>query len=122
MFIHIFELSNQTGAATVEDVYQKVSASNTGTGFRGPPDVNNKQVDIEAIIAKIDKEISPIQPLSNPEESDNELQTKVNFLGEEVLEDPMDNIKGLVSQSSVQISQSKDSQSREVGLLGCTTG
>uniref|UniRef100_A0A7N2KK34 Zinc knuckle CX2CX4HX4C domain-containing protein n=1 Tax=Quercus lobata TaxID=97700 RepID=A0A7N2KK34_QUELO len=113
---------NQTTTATAEDVYQKVSVSNMGTGFRGPPDGNNKQADFEAIIAEIDKEISPIQPLSNPGDSENELRTKVNLLGEDVGEDLVDIRKGLGSQPSVQISQSKDSQSREVGLLGCTTG
>lgn len=112
----------QTMAATAKDVYQKVSVPNMGTGFQGPPDVNNKQANFKAIIAEIDKELSPIQPLSNPGVSESELRTKVNLLGEEAREDPVDIMKGLGSQQSVLVSQSKDSQSREVSLLGGTTG
>ena len=112
----------QTMAATAKVVYQKVSVPHMGIGFRGPPNVNNKQADFEAIIAEIDKESSPIQPLPNLRVSESELRTKVNLLGEEARKDPVDIMKGLGSQQSVLISQSKDSQSREVSLLGGTTG
>ncbi|KAK7841455.1 hypothetical protein CFP56_015430 [Quercus suber] len=105
----------ETAAAKAKDINQNVSVSNKGTGFRGLSD-------FEAKIAEIDKEISLNQPLSNPGDLANEQQTNGNFLGGDERGDPTDNIEGLLSLQSAQIPQSMDCQSREVGVLGSTTG
>ena len=68
---------------------------------------------------EIEKEVSPTQPMSNPRESDIVQQTNGNFMGKDSRRDPADKMEGLESQSKAQIFQGEDSQSREVGLLGC---
>ena len=70
---------------------------------------------------EIEKEVSPMQPMSNPRESDIVQQTNGNFMGKDSRRDPADKMEGLESQSKAQIFQGEDSQSREVGLLGCGT-
>lgn len=115
-------MENQSAMKVTKNIDQTQTASQAEFVIRGISNANNKIVDFEAVIEEIDKDLSDMQPSSNP----IVVEIMCEIKGRSSEENKHGNLvymrEGFEKHLNAQITQVLRSQNKEAELMGFTIG